>query len=133
MKKKKCSFTKSMHYVTSWSQRWQNYMNCTSNYFCTHPFFQNWPPATTGCLQTTKECSWERDLAPMEKWYRKLRRILRPKTNCSTKKASNCSRSVGRRLCWWIKSNFAKQLFYSLSLGLIEWWVKTKIWMCIGD
>ena len=28
---KKCSFTKTMHHVTSWSQWWQNYMNCTSN------------------------------------------------------------------------------------------------------
>ena len=27
------------------------------------------PPVTTGCLQTSKECSRERDLAPMKKWY----------------------------------------------------------------
>ena len=90
LKKKKCSFTKTMHCVTSRSQRWQNYMNCTSNCFRTHPFLQIWPPATTGCLQTTKECSRERDLAPMKKWYRKLRRILRPKTNCSIKKVLSC-------------------------------------------
>ena len=44
-------------------------------------------PVTTGCLQTSKECSRERDLAPMKK-YRKLRLILRPKTNHSIKKAS---------------------------------------------
>ena len=30
-----------------------------------------------------------------EELYRKLKCILRPKTNCSTKKTSNCQRSVG--------------------------------------
>ena len=53
MKKKKCSFIKTM-YVTSWSRHWQNYMNCTSNYFCTNPILQIWPPVTNGCLQTSK-------------------------------------------------------------------------------
>ena len=86
----KCSFTKTMYCVTSWSQRWQNYMNCTSNCFHTHPILQIWPPAITSCLQTSKECSKERDLASMKKWYWKLRCILKPKTNCSTKKALNC-------------------------------------------
>ena len=65
--KKKCSFIKTMHYVTSRLQRWQNNMNCTSNCFCTHPILQIWPPATTGCLQTSKECFKERDLAPIKK------------------------------------------------------------------
>ena len=90
MKKKKCSFTKTMHHVTSRSQRWQNYMNCTSNCFRTHPILQIWPPATTDCLQNSKECSRDRGLAPMKNWYRKPRRILRPKTNRSTKTTSNC-------------------------------------------
>ena len=67
MKKKKCSFTKTMHRVTSLAQRWQNYMNCTLNCFCTHPIFQIWPSVTAGCLQTSKECFRERDLAPMRK------------------------------------------------------------------
>ena len=89
MKKKKCSLTKNMHRVASQSKRWQNYMNCILDCFRTHPILQIWPPATSGCLQTSKECSRERDLAPMKKWYRKLRRILRPKTNSSTKKSSN--------------------------------------------
>ena len=53
-------------------------------------FSRSWSPVTTGCLQTSKEWSKERDLAPMKKWYRKLRHILRPKTSHSTKKASNC-------------------------------------------
>ena len=44
---------------------------------------------TTGCLQTSEECYRERDLTPM-KWYWKLRCILRPKTNCSTKNVLNC-------------------------------------------
>ena len=76
--------------VTSWSQWWQKYMNCSSNCFCTHPIFQIWLPATTRCLLTSKEFSRKRDLAPVNKWYWKLRHILRPKTNCSTKKALNC-------------------------------------------
>ena len=57
MKRKKCSFTKTRHCVTSRSQRWQNYMNCPSNCFHTHPILQIWPPATTGYLQALKECS----------------------------------------------------------------------------
>ena len=85
-RRKKCSFTKTMYCVTSWLQWWQNYMNCTSNYFCTHPILHIWSPVTTGCLQTSKECSRERDLAPMKKWYQKLRCILRSKTTRSTKK-----------------------------------------------
>ena len=52
-----------------------------------------WIASATGCLQ--KECSREIDLAPLKKWYRKLRHILRLKINRSTKKASNCKRSVG--------------------------------------
>ena len=56
MKKKKCSFTKSVHRIASQSQRWQNYMNCTLNCFYTHPVLQMWSPATTGGLQTSKEC-----------------------------------------------------------------------------
>ena len=72
------------------SQRWQNYMNCTSYGFCNHLILQIWSQVTTGCLQTSKEYSRERDLAPMKKWYRKMRRNLRPKTNRSTKKAWNC-------------------------------------------
>ena len=89
MKKKKCPFTKIMHCVTRRSQWGQNYMNCTLNCFCTHPIFQIWLPVTTSYFQISKECSRERDLAPMKKWYGKLRCILRPKRNCSTKKASN--------------------------------------------
>ena len=43
-----------------------------------HPIFQIWPLVTTGYLQTSKECSRERDLAPM-KWSWKLRRIFETK------------------------------------------------------
>ena len=31
------------------------------------PYSQDMPPETTGYLQTSKECSRERDLAPMKK------------------------------------------------------------------
>ena len=56
-----------------------------------HPFYSpDLGPVTTGCLQSSKECSRERDLTPMKKGYKKLRHILRPKTNCSTKKTLNC-------------------------------------------
>ena len=52
--KKKYTFTETMHHVISQSQRWQNYMNCILNGFHTCPILQIWPPATTGCLQTSK-------------------------------------------------------------------------------
>ena len=77
------------------SQVDRNYMNCTSNCFHTHSILQIWPPVTTGCLQISKECSWERDLAPMKKLYQKLKHILRLKINRSTKKGLNCLRSIG--------------------------------------
>ena len=70
-RRKKCSFTKTMHSITSQSQWWQNYMNYTLNCFCTYPILQIWPSVTTGCLQTSKECFRERDLVPMKNWYRK--------------------------------------------------------------
>ena len=53
-------------------------------HFQTRLILQIWPPVTTGCLQTSKKCPKERDLTPMKKRYRKLRCILRPKTNRST-------------------------------------------------
>ena len=47
--------------VSSRSQWWQNYMNFTSNCFHTHPpYSSDLAPATTVCLQTSKECSRER-------------------------------------------------------------------------
>ena len=79
MKKKKVLFHQDNAPCHKPSQRWQNYMNCTSNCFCNHPILQIWSPATNGCLQISKECSRERYLAPMKKGYRKLGRILRPK------------------------------------------------------
>ena len=44
-RRKKCFFTTTMHSVTSRSQRWQNYMNCTSNCFHNNPTLQICPPA----------------------------------------------------------------------------------------
>ena len=59
--KKKGSFTETMHRVTSQSQWWQNYINCTSNCFHTHCIIQICPPpTTTSCLQTSKEFSRDR-------------------------------------------------------------------------
>ena len=67
---------------TTWTALWTASISTLSS--------RSGPPATTGYLQTSKECSRERDLAPMKKWYKKPKHILRPKTNHSTKKASNC-------------------------------------------
>ena len=77
-KRKKCSFTKEMHRSQLYEFQFE---------WLPQPrILQIWPPATTGCLQTSKVCSMTRDLAPRKKWYRKLRRILRPKTNRTTTK-----------------------------------------------
>ena len=113
MKKKKCSFTKTMYCVASQLQWWQNYINCTSNCFRTHPILQIWPPATTGCLQTSKECSKERDLAAMKKWYLQWRSDIWGQRQIILQKRHQIVREVlesvyhpKRRLCWWKKSNF---------------------------
>ena len=68
-RRKKCCFHLDKRTVTSRSQRWQNYMICTSNCFRTHLILQICLSEITCCLQTSKECSRERDLAPMKKWY----------------------------------------------------------------
>ena len=101
-RRKKYSFTKTMYCVTSQSQQWQYYLNCTLNYFCTHPILQIWHPVTTGCLQTPKECSRERDLAPKfeakEKSFDKRHWIAR--------EALKPVYHPRRRLCWWIVRGF---------------------------
>ena len=55
-----------------------------------HPLFSpDLAPSNYWLFADLKRMPRERDLSPMKKWYRKLRRILRPKTNHPTKKASN--------------------------------------------
>ena len=56
----------------------------------THRILQIRPPATTGCLQASKECSKERDLAPMKKWYRKLRHSTKKGTESLEKRWNQC-------------------------------------------
>ena len=52
-------------------------MTCTSNGFHTHPILQIWPPATTACLQTSKEYSIERDFEAKDKlFYKKSIELL---------------------------------------------------------
>ena len=116
--------------VTSRLQRWQNYMNCTSNCFCTHPILQIWPPVTTGCLQTSKECSRKRDLASMKKWYWiwfPWRSDIRDQRQIVLQKKHQIVREVLKSVYYSrkrLKLNFAKKLlFYKLDLGLIEWCV----------
>ena len=53
------------------------------------PYSQDLAPNNYWPFADLKECSRERDLAPIKKWYQKVRCILRPKRNRSTKKASN--------------------------------------------
>ena len=55
MLKKKCSFTKTMHRVTSRSQRWENYINCTSNCFWTHPFSRDLSPSNNWLFAEIKK------------------------------------------------------------------------------
>ena len=64
-RRKKCSFTKTMYRVTSWSQQFQNCMNCTLNCFPIHQFSN-------------------------EEVFAETEAYLRPKINCSTKKATKC-------------------------------------------
>ena len=103
---KKCSFTKTMHCVTKLIATMAKLHELHFELFL-HP------PYSTGCMQTSRECSSERDLAPMKKLYWKLRRILRPKKNHSTKRHQNVREMLKsayhprKKLCWWIKSNFA--------------------------
>ena len=54
------------------------------------PYSSDLAPSDYWLFADLKECSKKRDLAPMKKQYQKLRRILRPKTNHSTKKVSSC-------------------------------------------
>ena len=66
-------------------------------------FSRSGPQWLLAVCRPPKECSSERDLAPMKKGYRKLRCIL---TNSSTKKNFGISVSPQKET-WWIKLNFA--------------------------
>ena len=91
----------------------QNYRNWTSNCSHTLPFSWSGLLVTAGCLQTSKECSRKRGLTAVKEWYRKLRHILMPKTNHSTKKVFILREMLEsvyyykRKICWWITSDFA--------------------------
>ena len=67
MKKKKVLFHQDNAPCHKSIATMANYINCTLNWFRTHPILQIWPSATISCLQTSKECSREGDLAPMKK------------------------------------------------------------------
>ncbi|GFW25791.1 protein PAT1 1 [Trichonephila clavipes] len=60
-------------------------MNHASIYFPTHSIVEIWPPVTTGCLQTLKECS----RGSNEEVMAKLKPILRSKTNTAKKDSPN--------------------------------------------
>ena len=63
-KKKKCSFTITMHHVTMMVKLYELHFELLPH---PHPILQIVPSVTTDCLQTSKECSRERDLAPVKK------------------------------------------------------------------
>ena len=109
---KVCSFTKTMHCVTSQSQMMAKLHELHFELLLHHSILHIWPPATTGCFQTSKECSRERYLAPMNKGYRKLSCILRQKQivlqkrHLIVREALKLVYQPRRRLCQWIMSNF---------------------------
>ena len=103
-----CSVSNSLSHTTL-SIKWEVYFSkelcpfvfiVSSLWFCMHMSMQ-------------QVYSSERDLAPMKKWYWKLRHILRLKTNCSIKRHQIVRETLEsvyhprRKLCWWIKLNFA--------------------------
>ena len=53
------------------------------------PILWIWLPETDTCLQTLKECSRKRDVAPMENRLPKLKRILKLKINRLQKRHQN--------------------------------------------
>ena len=109
IKNKMCSFTETMHHFTSRFQRLQNYMNYTSNFFCTYSILHIWYQSTTDSLMTSKQCSRERYLAPTKKWYRKLRCILGQRQTVLQNRHRIVTEELEsvhhprKRLCWWIK------------------------------
>ena len=54
-----------------------------------------------------------------EEVNRKLRRILRPKTNCSTKNASNCERSVGVSVSRWKETMLMNKVEFCLKVVVL--------------
>ena len=69
------------------------------------------------------DTQWRRDLG---NWgiFRGQKQIVQQKRHRIVREALESVYHPRRRLCWWIKLNFAKKLlFYLLGLWLIEWCV----------
>ena len=115
MKKKKCSFTNTMHHFINRLQRWQNYMNCTSNCFRTPTLFSRsgpqWLPAV--CRPQGKEIwlQWRSDIGNWGVFWSQ-RQIVQQKRHWIVREALESVYHPRRRLCWWIKLNFAKKLLF---------------------
>ena len=91
----KCSFTKTVPHVKSRSQRWKKLHELHFE-LLPHPcYFPDLPLATTGCGQTSKECSRERDLSPMKNWHRKLKAYFKAKDKSFYKKSIILLKSFG--------------------------------------
>ena len=103
MKKKKCPFTKTMHDVTSQLQQRQNYMNCTSNCFCPHPILQIWDlkRMLQGKIFDSNEVISKTEV------YFEAKDKLFYKKGIELLEALESVYYPRKRLCWWIKSNFA--------------------------
>lgn len=67
---------RGFHCLTSWSQRQQNCMSYTSNYLRIHPILQIWSPANITLSHTSKRWWRKRDVAPLNRWSLKLKRVL---------------------------------------------------------
>ena len=85
-----------MHRVTSWLQRWQNYMNCTSNFFRNHPILYIRPPATADCFQTSKNApgrfgSHEEEISETEVYFEvKDKSFFKKGTELLEKRLNQC-------------------------------------------
>ena len=127
-RRKKCSFTKTMH--TSRSQQWQNCSNCTLNCFLIHRILWIWLPVTTICLRTQKECFTQRNLAPMKKWLPKLKLILSPTINRFTKKALKYQRSGGMNVSLLKETMLINEVEFFLKFVVLLVTLRTYWVMC---
>lgn len=100
------------YFFTSQWKRWQTCTNWSLNCSFMQPILRIWPPATTSVRRLEKKCSTEKDLAQMRGSLPKLMIML------NVKKLSSYQSDIGWKnieLCWWIKRDFSKNNFFSLS------------------
>ena len=115
-RRKKCSFTKTMHRVTSRLQQWQNCTNFTLNCFPIHRIFRIWLPATTPNLQTKKMLqgkrfgSNEEMIAETETFTRICEHLFYISCSYYSKDNVSFQRSINWKKRWFI---YKEIIFYS--------------------